>query len=239
MQKIRDKSIDMILCDLPYGVTRNHWDSVIPLELLWEQYTRIIKENGAIALFCDGMFMANLMKSNEKMWRYNLVWDKKLTTGFLNANKMPLRRTEEIALFYQKAPVYHPQKTKGEINHSKGQQKEATNHNYGKFNFADNREELGDMKHPTSLLSFQKPHPSKSVHPTQKPVELCEWLIKTYTDERAVVLDNCMGSGTTGVACANTNRCFIGIEINEYYYAVAEDRITYAYGAFTNKGYRG
>lgn len=225
MPHIPDKSIDMILCDLPYGTTKNKWDSIIPFDKLWEQYERIIKDKGCIALFADGMFMANLMVSNIKMWKYNLVWDKVLTSGFLNANRMPLRRTEEICIFYKKLPTYNPQKVKGNPNHTKGKPKVNANNNYGDFKFVDNKEELGDMKHPTSLLSFQKPHPSTMVHPTQKPVELCEWLIKTYTNENDLVLDNCMGSGTTGIACKNLNRDFIGIELDKKYFSVAKQRI--------------
>ena len=232
MKDIEDGSVDLILCDLPYGVTRNHWDSEISLDSLWEQYTRIIKENGAICLFADGMFMAKLMMSNPKMWRYNLVWNKVLASGFLNANRMPLRSTEEVVVFYKKQPTYNPQKVKGNLNHSKGKavgkssdDESQTNNNYGNYTIVDNNKELGDMKHPTSLLTFSKPHPSVMKHPTQKPVELCEWLINTYTKEGEVVLDNCMGSGSTGVAALNTNRNFIGIELDEGYFEIAENRI--------------
>ena len=225
MSKIPDGSVDMILCDLPYGRTKNRWDIIIPLEELWESYKRIVKTNGCIALFADGLFMADLMCSNRDMWRYNIVWDKVLTSGFLNANKQPLRRHEEICIFYGKQPTYNPQKIKGNKNHSKGNEKKNRNNNYGDFNFIDNAEKLGDMKHPTSIVSYSKPHPSVSVHPTQKPVELCEWLIKTYTNEGDTILDNCMGSGSTGVACVNTGRRFVGIELDEKYYGVACTRI--------------
>ena len=225
MKEIPDHSIDLILCDLPYGRTQNRWDTIIPFKDLWENYNRIIKDNGAVLLFADGLFMAELMLSNKKMWRYNLVWDKVLTSGFLNANKQPLRQHEEIVVFYKKQPTYNPQKTKGAKNHSKGVKKETANNNYGKFDFVDNSEELGDMKHPTSILTFSKPHPSKMIHPTQKPVELLEWLIKTYTNEGDLVLDNCMGSGSTGVACKNLNRDFIGIELDEKYFKIAEERL--------------
>ena len=206
MKDIPDGSIDMILCDLPYGVTRNRWDSVLPLEKIWDAYKRVVKNDGAICLFADGMFMALLMTSEPKMWRYNLVWDKVLPSGFLNANKMPLRQTEEICVFYRKPPTYNPHKTKGAMNHGKGSVKNTRNNDYGKYNIVDNKETLGDMKHPTSLVSISKPHPSVAVHPTEKPVALCEWLVKTYTNPGETVLDNCMGSGSTGVACLNTNR---------------------------------
>jgi site-specific DNA-methyltransferase (adenine-specific) len=225
MKDIPDKSIDLILCDLPYGRTHNRWDTVIPFDKLWEHYNRIIKDNGAILLFCDGLFMCDLMNSNRKMWRYNLVWNKVLPSGFLNANRQPLRQHEEICVFYKKQPIYHPQKHKGKPNHSKGKPKVNQNNNYNKMEFVDNSEELGDMKHPTSIVSFSKPHPSIMVHPTQKPIELLEWLIKSYTDENMIVLDNCMGSGSTGIACVNTNRQFIGIELNEEYFNIAKERL--------------
>lgn len=225
MKDIHDRSIDMILCDLPYQRTQNQWDIIIPMEKLWEEYKRIVKDNGVIALFADGMFMAELMMSNKKMWKYNLVWDKVLPSGFLNANRQPLRSHEEICVFYNKQPTYNPQKVKGNPNHSKGKPKVNENNNYGHFHFVDNREELGDMKHPKSILTFQKKHPSISVHPTQKPIELLEWLIKTYTNEGDTVLDNCMGSGSTGVACVKKNRNFIGIELDQKYFNIAKNRI--------------
>ena len=243
MKSIPDNSADMILCDLPYGITRNKWDSIIPLDKLWKQYKRITKENSTICLFSDGMFMAKLMASNPKMWRYNLVWNKVLPSGFLNANRMPLRVTEEIVVFYNKQPIYNPQKVKGLPNHSKGKAVNKTsdddgqvNNNYGKYTIVDNNKELGNMKHPTSLITFSKPHPSVSLHPTEKPVQLCEWLIKSYTNENMTVLDNCMGSGSTGVACINTNRNFIGIELDENYFNIAKERIEQAQNG--NKQYQ-
>lgn len=228
MKGIPDGSVDMVLCDLPYGRTKNRWDEVIPFNPLWEQYRRIVKKNGAIVLFADGMFMANLMSSNPAMWRYNLIWDKVLSAGFLNANRMPLRQHEELCVFYKKPPTYNPQKSLGEKSHSKGSKKNCENHNYGEYGFVDNSEVHGNLKFPTSILKFQKPHPSKSVHPTEKPVELLEYLIKTYTNRGETVLDNCMGSGSTGVACANTGRDFIGMELDEHYYTVAKERIAWA-----------
>ena len=225
MKEMPDMSVDMILCDLPYGTTQNKWDSIIPLELLWEQYKRIIKDNGAIVLFGQGKFTAEMMLNEPKLHRYNLIWDKVLPSGFLNANRMPLRSHEDIMVFYKKLPQYNPQKTKGKPNNSKGKPKRNENNNYGHFEFVDNKDELGDMKYPKSIVTFEKPHPSISMHPTQKPVELCEYLIKTYTNEGETVLDNCMGSGTTGVACKSLNRNFIGIELDENYFNIAKQRI--------------
>lgn len=225
MKDIPDNSIDMILCDLPYGITNNAKDKQIDFMFLWRQYNRIIKDNGAILLFSQGVFFVDLVNSNRKLFKYDIVWDKQPTSGFLNANRMPLRQHEQIAVFYKKQPTYNPQKFKGKPNHSKGKLKKNANNNYGEFGFVDNKEELGDMKHPTSVVSFPKPHPSIAKHRTEKPIALLEYLIKTYTNENEVVLDNTMGSGSTGVACINTNRRFIGIELDENYFSIAKERI--------------
>lgn len=226
MKDIPDGSIDMILCDLPYGITaRNKWDTVIPFEPLWEQYNRIIKDNGAIVLFGSGMFTANLMKSNEKMWRYNLIWYKTTPTGFLNANKMPLRAHEDIVVFYKSLPVYNPQKTIGhkrKVSTASHKRNCKVTKDYGVHGLTtyDSTERF-----PTSILTFSTDKQKVALHPTQKPVALCEWLVKTYTNEGETVLDSCMGSGTTGVACLNTNRNFIGIELDENYFEIAKERI--------------
>lgn len=224
--KVPDGSIDMILCDLPYGVTKNKWDSCLPLDTLWQQYSRIIKENGAIVLFADGMFMARLMLSNPKMWRYNLVWDKALVSGFLNANRMPLRQHEELCVFYKKQPAYNPQKKAGRKSHSKGTGKSYANNNYGDYGFVDNADKHGDLKFPTSIWRFQKTHPSKATHPTEKPVDLCRELILTYTNPGDTVMDNCMGTGAVGVACVQTGRKFVGMESSPEYFAEAVRRIS-------------
>jgi DNA modification methylase len=227
MNKIADKSVDMILCDLPYGTTQNKWDSIIPFNKLWEQYNRIIKDNGAIVLFCDGLFQAKLILSNESMWRYNLVWNKVLSTGFLNANRMPMRIHEEISVFYKNLGTYNPQKFKGNPLHGRGSGKNFNTFNcYGVHSFVDNAGNTD--KYPVSILEFQKPHPSKGLHPTEKPTDLLEYLILTYTNENETILDNCMGSGSTGVAAVNTNRNFIGIELDDNYFSIAEDRINVA-----------
>ncbi len=225
MKCIVDKSIDMILCDLPYGTTQNKWDSIIDLKKLWEQYERIIKDKGVIVLTSQDKFTAKLILSNEEIHKYNLVWNKVLTSGFLNANRMPLRIHEDICIFYKKQPTYNPQKFKGNKNHSKGSMKTEVNNNYGEYGKVDNVEVLGNMKHPQSIITFQKPHPSKSLHPTEKPIKLFEWLIKTYSNEGDIVLDNCAGSGTTGIACINTNRSYILIEKEEKYFEIIKKRI--------------
>ena len=229
MKQISDKSIDMILCDLPYGVTaKNNWDVVIEPKMLWEQYERVIKPNGAIVLFGQDKFTSRMIMSNEKMHRYNLVWRKVLPSGFLNANRMPLREHEDIMVFYKKQPTYNPQKTVGRPCHSKGKavgknnDSQLKNHNYGDFKVVQTE---GNMKFPTSILEFSKPHPSVALHPTEKPVLLLEYLIRTYTNQGEIILDNCMGSGSTGVACINTKRRFIGIELDTTYCDIAMKRI--------------
>lgn len=228
MQSIPNKSIDMILCDLPFGVTQNKADIVIPFEPLWKQYERIIKDNGAIVLFGQGVFYVDLVNSNRKLFRYDLVWDKQLVSGFLNAKRMPLRQHEQIAVFYKKPPTYNPQFTQGQPLHTKGSKykdKPVNNQNYGAFDAADDSRAGSTEKYPTSILSYQKPHPSVAKHRTEKPVALLEYLIKTYTNENETVLDNCMGCGNTGVACINTNRNFIGMELDEDYFLVAQKNI--------------
>lgn len=241
MSAIDSQSIDMVLADLPYGVTGNKWDSVIPFDKLWEHYERIIKRNGAIVLFGQDKFTARLMLSNEKLHRYNLIWDKILVSGFLNANKMPLRshedvcvfntdvemvvEQEDICVFYKNLPIYNPQKVKGKKSHSQGNVVRKTNNNYGDYKIVNNSEDFSDMKHPKSIISISKPHPSISLHPTQKPVELMEWLIKTYTNENDLVLDNTMGVGTTCRAAKNIGRRYIGIEKEKKYYDIAVEQL--------------
>lgn len=218
MKDIPDKSIDMILCDLPYGTTKNKWDSVIPLDELWSQYNRIIKDNGAILLFGSQPFTTSLNFSNISNYRYEWVWIKNNSTGFQLANKRPLKKHELISVFYKKQPTYNPQGLKP----------------YGKVNkrgsMGDNWDEMGSNEYvqqwtnyPTQILQY--PYDVNKLHPTQKPVALLEYLIKTYTNEGQTVLDNCMGSGSTGVACINANRNFIGIEKDEKYFEIAKERI--------------
>jgi len=233
MQNIPDKSIDAIICDLPYGVLNKgnssaKWDSVIPFDKLWSSYERIIKDNGIIFLFGQGMFTADLLISNKKLWRYNLVWDKVAKTGFLNSKRMQLRQHEDICIFYKSLPTYNPQMVKCEPhkrNHSKGNMlNPQKNSCYGSF--VETPTIVSDEKFPTSIISIPKEHETgKFHHPTQKPVLLLEYLIKTYTNEGDTVLDNTMGSGTTGVACKNLNRSFIGIEMDDKYFEIAKERI--------------
>ena len=231
MKDIPDGSVDMVLCDLPYGVLNRQnrhaqWDNIIPFEPLWSQYKRVVKRNGAIILFGQGMFTAELMVSNKPMWKYNLIWHKTdRPTGFLNAKRMPLREHEDIMVFYKELPVYNPQMVKCEPhqrNHSRGKmEKEQSNRCYGEMRKFD--EVITDEKYPRSIIRF--PREEKTVHPTQKPVALCEWLIKTYSNEGDLILDNCIGSGTTAVACINTGRHFIGFETSKEYCDMAMERV--------------
>lgn len=225
MNSIPDGSIDMILCDLPYGTTACKWDTIIPFEPLWAQYERIIKDDGAIVLFGSEPFSSRLRLSNIKLYRYDWVWDKvNLYTGSLLANKRPLKRHENIMVFYKKQPVYNKQYRKGQpyamTRNTKGVGEYASN-TYQRVKTVNN-----GNHNPCSILEIEGGNRSeKGLHPTQKPVALMEYLIKTYTNPGNVVLDNCMGSGTTGVACINTGRDFIGIELDEKYFNIAKERI--------------
>lgn len=216
MKEIDAESIDLILCDLPYGATQNKWDVVIPPVPLWEQYERIIKPNGAILLFGQDKFTATMMLSNPKLHRYNIIWDKVLKSGFLNAKKMPLREHEDIMVFYKSPPPYNPQMVKGEKNHSKGQAvgKQAedihSNRSYGNYTLVQSSD--SDMKYPASIWSFPKPHPSVALHATEKPVDLLRYIIRTYTNPGALVLDNCCGTGATLIAAKLEGRQYIGID---------------------------
>ncbi|MEC3848625.1 site-specific DNA-methyltransferase [Bacillus velezensis] len=225
MRLLPDKSIDMILCDLPYGTTRNKWDTVIPFESLWEQYERVIKSNGAIVLTAQDKFTAKLVLSNEKRHRYNLIWHKSRPTGFLNANRMPLRDHEDICVFYKKLPTYNPQFFEGKPNHVKdgALAKKNRNNNYGDFDPVEQK--TTNRKYPRSVLKFDAYDPTKLQHPTQKPVELFSYLIRTFTNEGEIILDNCMGSGTTAVAALQLNRNFIGFETEPEYVQIANQRL--------------
>lgn len=236
MKDLDSESIDMILCDLPYGVSRNKWDTVIPPALLWEQYERIIKPNGAILLFGQDKFTAAMMLSNPKLHRYNIIWDKVLKGGFLNARKMPLRQHEDIMVFYKSPPPYHPQMTPGEKNHSIGtsagkQAKDVcSNRSYGDYTRTESPDTT--LKYPSSIWRFPKPHPSAAVHSTEKPIELLRYAIRTYTDEGDLVLDNCCGAGSTLIAAKLEGRRYIGIDNgicdkqNSPYYGLPWSRVS-------------
>lgn len=219
MKDIRDKSIDMTLCDLPYGTTQCKWDSVIPFDKLWEQYNRVIKDNGIIVLFGNEPFSSMLRMSNIKNYKYDWKWIKTKSSNFLNAKKQPLRTYEDICVFYKKQPTYNPQME--ELEEPKViKRTQKTIQITGEFKSIS--ESVYTHSYPKNVLNFAN---EMYLHPTQKPVPLLEYLIKTYTNEGELVLDNCMGSGSTIVACKNTNRNYIGIEKDEHYYNIAYNRI--------------
>jgi len=222
-------TVDLVLTDPPYGVTQNKWDTVIPFKDMWSALDLITNDKTAIVMTATNPFAADLICSNSKMFRYDMVWRKVgKATGFLNANRMPLRNHELILVFYKILPKYNPQKTKGNPNnpkfakgsHSRG--RKMTNNNYGMFN-QDHQSEPTTDKFPLSVQDFPAVHPP--VHPTEKPIKLFEWLIKTYTDKNEIVLDFCIGSGTTAIACERLKRKWIGIEIEEKYCEIAAKRI--------------
>lgn len=213
MAKIPDESIDMVLVDLPYGTTQNKWDSIIPLDKLWKEYNRIVKENGAMIFTASGLFTAQLMLSNPKNYKYKIVWEKSKPTNFLNAKIQPLRKHEDIVVFYRKQPVYNPQMTKGEA-YSKGIRKNQLTGSYGDFSPVL-IESDGD-RYPVDVVYFKTAESEgKVVHPTQKPLELARYLIRTYSNRGDVVLDNTCGSGSFPLAALLEGRNFIGIEKNE------------------------
>lgn len=222
MKKIPDGSIDMVLCDLPYQMTDAKWDKIIPFDMLWNQYNRIIKENGTIVLFSMQPFTTKLIQSNLKDFRYCWYWKKNYSTGFTYARYQPMRKIEDICVFYKKSPTYNPQGLI-EIEHKKSITK-------------NNRSSLYTMRgketytpkfknYPKNILEFSGVSSKERFHPTQKPVNLLEYLVKTYTNKGDTVLDNCMGSGSTAIACLNTDRKFIGMELDKIYFNLAEKRI--------------
>lgn len=227
MKQIPDKSVDMILCDLPYGATVCKWDTIIPFDKLWEQYNRIIKDNGAIVLFGQEPFSSKLRLSNEKMYRYDWIWEKERGSNVLCVKWMPFKVHENIMVFYKNKPKYNPQ-----MRNRDGRAIKPNHPKDGKIGalicssgltpkpYQDN-----GKRYPKSIIKFNRDILVSNLHPTQKPVALCEYLIKTYTNENDTVLDNCMGSGTTGVACKHLNRNFIGIELDLNYFEIAKNRI--------------
>lgn len=231
---LEDKSINLFILDLPYGQTACHWDSVINLDEMWKHIKRIMKPNALIVFFCTAKFGNTLINANPKWFKYDLIWKKSRKVSFLNANKMPLRQHENIYVFKDEVGTYNPQKTKGKAYNKKENMihKDGNNlYNNGKEIINTEIKNKGD-RHPTSIipeyegdtiLVYKNPH--KTIHRTQKPTELLEWLIKTYSNEGDLVMDFTMGSGTCGVACMNTKRKFIGVEMDKEIFNLAKDRI--------------
>lgn len=227
MKGIEDKSIDLILCDLPYGTTACEWDNVIPFEPLWEQYNRIIKDNGAICLFGSEPFSSKLRMSNIKNYKYDWIWVKERGVGFARSHKQPLRKHENISVFYKKQPFYDYRGDRLDKPYKHALPIKKSNVCcLSNDNGDENNRVYATYEYRTkdNVLNFSR-QTKGCLHPTQKPVPLLEYLIKTYTNENDTVLDNCMGSGSTGVACVNTNRNFIGIELDKTYFDIAKKRI--------------
>ena len=228
MKEIPSGSVDMILTDPPYGTTACKWDSIIPLEPMWEQLKRVIKPNGAIVMTASQPFTSILVCSNLRMFRYDLVYEKSHSSGHLNANRMPMRKHESILIFYKKQPTYNPQKEIKNKSKIRPEKRAATKTDcYGNFDPNSKRTDKKEVAFPVSVKLFNNSTTGgdRGLHPTQKPVSLMEWLIKTYSNEGDTVLDFTMGSGSTGVAAKNLNRKFIGIEMDEGYFNIAKERI--------------
>ena len=224
MDKLIEEGIkvDMILTDPPYGTTACKWDSIIPFDEMWERLNKLIKPNGAICLFSQTPFDKALGASNLKMLRYEWIWEKDAGTGFLNAKKMPMKNHENVLVFYKKLPNYNPQMREGKPYKSMYSHNNLRSENYGSAKEIEVKKEYKG-RYPVSIIKFKRD--SKKYHPTQKPVDLLEYLIKTYTNEGELILDFTMGSGSTGVASLNTNRKFIGIELDDSYYNIAFNRL--------------
>ncbi len=223
MKSIPNESIDAVITDPPYGTTACKWDSIIDFKLMWDQLNRIIKPNGAIVLFGSEPFSSALRMSNIKNYKYDWIWDKIKGTGFLNAKKQPMRNHELIHLFYKKQPTYNPQKTTGHKHKKSFRRKELQTDVYGKMNKDYNYSST--ERYPRSIQKFSTDTQNSSLHPTQKPVKLMEYLIKTYTNEKETVLDFTMGAGSTGIACINLNRKFIGIELDQVIFNLSLKRL--------------
>ena len=228
MKGIADGSVDMVLCDLPFGTTQCKWDTIIPFEPLWEQYKRVIKPNGAIVLTASQPFTSALVMSNPKMFKYDWCWKKPKGTGHLNAKRQPMRDKEDICVFYASQCTYNPQMTSGKPYKNKAGKNPHTHNSmsdcYGAYK--DFRYDNNGKRYPKQVIEFGIVERC-TLHPTQKPVALYEYLIRTYTNPGELVLDNCMGSGTTAIACMNTGRNFIGFEMDKGYYDIACKRIEY------------
>lgn len=231
MQRIPDKSIDMILCDLPYGTTQNKWDSVIPFDSLWEHYERVIKDNGAIVLTAQQPFTSALIMSNLKSYKYNWVYQKNKSTGFLNAKKQPLNDYEDICVFYKKQCTYNPQMVEAEKTYKRGFVKRKKSDCYGEEK--DFQQIETGLRYPKRIQYFNNNKTQEQKHSTQKPEDLFEYLIRTYSNENEVILDNCIGSGTTAIAAINTNRKYIGFELDKSYFDIAQKRIQNAQTPFS------
>lgn len=225
MSRIADKSIDLILCDLPYGKTKCNWDKALPFDELWQHYNRIIKDNGAIILFSKQPFTSDLVNSNRAMFRYELIWEKTRSGNNMNVKNQPSSIHENIEVFYKRQPTYNDLKFVVD-NKYIDKRKSIRNSIYHSEHYSGVMKRKADdgTRHPQSILPFNSVW-RRGMHPTEKPVELFEWIIKSYSNEGDLILDNCIGSGTTAIACINTNRNYIGFEKEEKFYAMCNERI--------------
>lgn len=226
MKHVPDQTVDMILVDPPYGMTKNEWDHVLPFDQLWTHYNRVIKDHGAILIFSQMPFSAYVVVSNPSMFRYEWIWQKSKATNFMNAKKMPLKAHENILVFYKKIPTYNPQGIISGVSFKTGRSRKGDSRNYGKTGCSNPNYVQTICNYPRDILSFANPSNVGHLHPTEKPVQLLEYLIRTYTQPGETVLDNCMGSGSTAIACINCERSFIGMEVESQYFKIAVDRIT-------------
>lgn len=222
IDEISAGTVDLLLTDMPYGVTENKWDIEVDISSLFKIWWSLLKEKGNIVLTSQEPFTSKIVLDQPRYFRYDLIWDKIRTSGFLNANRQPLRSHEHILIFYRKFGVYNPQMVRGQKSHSRGRMAVGTSPNYGKYKNVDTAEIRGCINYPKSVLSFMKPHPA--IHPTEKPVNLFQWLINTYSNPGDLVLDPFLGSGSTALACKKLGRRFIGYEIEERYCKIAADR---------------
>jgi len=230
LKLIDDESVDFICCDLPYGETSNKEDTIIPFDIMWKEFERIIKDNGIIALFGQGLFFCELCCSNKKLYKYDIVWNKVLTSNFLNVQRQPLRQHEQIAIFCKSDTTnqYYPQMHEGEPLHSKGtayKNKPIKNQNYGNFDAIEDKRRGSTEKYPTTIWTFPKPHPSQAKHRTEKPMSLLGELIKTYSKENDLCLDICCGSNPFPIMCRKLNRNFIGFEKDNDIWKDGQDRM--------------
>jgi len=225
MKEIDDNSVNMILCDLPYGKSNLKWDTILPFDKLWEQYKRIIKNNGAIILFGKQPFTSRLIISNLDMFKYELIWEKTRAGNNMLVKKQPSAIHENMLVFYKEQPIYNDLRFQVDEKYI-DKRKSIRNSFYSRGHYTGvmKRKKDNGLRHPQSVLPFNSVW-KKDMHPTEKPVKLCEWLIKSYTKEKAIILDNCIGSGTTAISCINTNRRFIGIELDSNYVKMAQQRI--------------
>lgn len=222
MSRIENGAVDLVLCDLPYGTTACSWDTVIPFEPLWKEYRRVLKPNGALALMAAQPFATDLINSARKLFRYDLVWEKTAPVGFAHCHHMPLRSHELVLLFYRRQPTYNPQ---GLVKLEKPVTRGGRGKGGSVYHALDKVYQQEYTNYPRSILRFPFKGQGRRVHPTQKPVELMEYLVRTYSNPGDLVLDNCMGSGTTAVACLNSGRRFIGFELDEKHFEAARKRI--------------